>query len=96
MDKSNGTFEAAAVNYSRHAPASRLPPATGRLRSSRVSRLLGLAGQTQVGREPAGRSEGFGVVLAEHAAEAFEGVVLELAGLLMFALGFQGEAEAAD
>ena len=35
------------------------------------------------------------MVLAQHAADAGEGVVLELAGLLVLAQGSQGEAEEA-
>ena len=43
--------------------------------------LLILTQLAQVGREPAGRGEGVGVVVAQHPPEAGEGVVLELAGL---------------
>jgi hypothetical protein len=49
------------------------------------ARLLILAQWAQIGREPAGRGEGFGVVLAQNPAEADEGVVLELACLLVLA-----------
>ena len=49
--------------------------------------LLILAQLAQIGREPAGRGEGFGVVLAQGAAEPDEGGVLELAGLLVLAEG---------
>jgi hypothetical protein len=54
-----------------------------------------LALLAQVCREPAGRGEGFGVVVAQHAAEADEGVVLEIACWLVLAHETQGEAEEA-
>jgi hypothetical protein len=58
-----------------------------------VSHLLGLAQLAQVGGEVVSRGEGVGVIVAQHAAEPGEGVVLELAGLLVLAQQSQGDAE---
>jgi len=55
--------------------------------------LLIFAQLAQIGREPAGRSEGSGVAVAQHPAEADKGVGLEVAGLPVLAQRSQGEAE---
>jgi transcriptional regulator with XRE-family HTH domain len=57
--------------------------------------LLIVVQLAQIGGEPAGRGERFGVVLAQHTAEAGEGVGLKLSGLLVLAQCPEGEAEAA-
>ena len=49
--------------------------------------LLILAQRAQISREPAGRGECVGVVVTQHSAEASQGVVLKLAGLLVLAKG---------
>ena len=51
--------------------------------------LLILVQLAQIGLEPAGRGEGFGVV-TRHAAAPGEGVVLELVGLLVLGQGSPG------
>src|SRR3954470_22365487 len=69
--------------------------AARKLQGSRVLLLVGPAQRAQVDGEPVGRGEGVGVVVAQHPAEPGEGVVLELAGLLVLASSCQGEAEKA-
>ena len=69
------------------------PAAAGQRVVVEFAGLLILAQLAQIGREPGGGNEGFGVVVAQDSAEADEGVVLELTGLLVLAQRIQGEAE---
>ena len=47
----------------------------------------------EIGREPACRGKGIGVVVAQDSAAAGQGVVVELAGLLVLTQRSQGEPE---
>jgi hypothetical protein len=57
----------------------------GKYTGQPVSRLVGLAQRSQVGCKIVRRDEGVGVVLAKDAAAPGQGVLVEYAGLLMFA-----------
>jgi hypothetical protein len=52
-----------------------------------------LAQLAQIGREPASRGEGIGMVIAQDSTEAGEGVVLESECLLVLTQRSQGESE---
>jgi hypothetical protein len=51
--------------------------------------ITGLAQGLQVGREVVRRVQGVGVIVAEHPAAASQGVLVQVAGRLMFPLGAQ-------
>jgi hypothetical protein len=59
-------------------------------------RLVLTTQDTEVGDEVAGRVQGVGVVLTQYLAEAGEGVLVEVAGLLVLAQLVQVLGEIAD